>query len=176
MKKTVRLTESELVRLVKTIINEQDAYNPTRGLKNGDFLYTYVNGDTSKIVNVGVRNPWDAGNNEKKANFYASGLNIKWAGPYNPKTLEFEDTKGNKYKVIKLDNVGGGKIEVLTLGTPKKLPQLPNPSLTPKDEKLLPPETLKKLEDRKKSPTQQLPRRPLKGTIPPTYSYEGPVG
>lgn len=128
----------------KNIIKEQNtSYTPSRGLKDSDLLDVYMNGDKTKKVQVLVKEPFGTG--EQRARFIVklNGQSLEWVGPYDSKTLEFNDTKGNKYKVVKIYNAKNGN-EIISV-EPSAKPT--TPPAQPKKNLLLPPETIARLQN-----------------------------
>ena len=100
MKKILRLTESELVNLVKRVIEEQDKTS-TELFKSGDKLVMVKKRDNSPNptqVSVSVVSTWDDGSGENRGQLkFENGTEI--AGVIDAKKMEFGD-----YKIIKIND------------------------------------------------------------------------
>jgi hypothetical protein len=130
MKKVIRLTENDLVRLVKKVINEQN--NPVK-LKKGDIVTIVKKGDTSaKPVETDamVKVVYDAGSGKQRIGYKISGGN-EVQTDFDPMKMEFQD-----FKITKINGMG---LEELKKGTQVNIPSEPKKNL------LLSPETLKRL-------------------------------
>jgi hypothetical protein len=129
-KKVIRLTESDLVKIVKRIISEQNA--PVK-LKKGDIVTIVKKGDTtSKPVETDamVKVVYDAGNGQQRIGYKISGGN-EVQTDFDPKKMEFQG-----YKIVKVNGMGLGELSLKGEVTP--------PS-EPKKNLVLSPETLKRL-------------------------------
>lgn len=147
MKKILRLTESELVNLVKRVIEEQ-AKTSTELFKSGDKLVMVKKTDKSPNptqVSVSVVSTWDDGSGENRLQVkFDNGTEI--AGIIDTKKMEFGD-----YKIIKIND------KLVNQPTkPIKPPKVPNkgsnkivfPTPEKKRNLVLPPQTIAKIKNK----------------------------
>jgi len=130
MKKVVRLTESELVKLVKKVISEQNT--PVK-LKKGDIVTIVKKSDTSSkpVESLAlIKVVYDTGNGQQRIGYKISGGNESQTD-FDPNKMEFQD-----YKIVKVNGMGLGELSLKGEVTP--------PS-QPKKNLVLSPETLKRL-------------------------------
>ena len=141
MKKILRLTESELVNLVKRVIEEQ-AKTSTELFKSGDKLVMVKKTDKSPNptqVSVSVVSTWDDGLGENRGQLkFDNGTEI--AGIIDTKKMEFGD-----YKIIKINDK--------LVNQPTKVPNKgSNKIVFPTPEKkrnlVLPPQTIAKIKNK----------------------------
>ena len=104
MKKVVRLTESELVKLVKKVISEQNT--PVK-LKKGDIVTIVKKSDTSSkpVESLAlIKVVYDTGNGQQRIGYKISGGNESQTD-FDPKKMEFQD-----YKITKVNGMGLGEL------------------------------------------------------------------
>lgn len=125
MKRTLRLTESELITLVKRIIDEQTKSETPLDLKNKN-ITVIVKSSPYQEVNGRVTGLIDVGNGEKEISYVLDNGDVAEFVKYDENKMEFDN-----YKIVKIDgkpvNAAKSPTPKPVVTTPKKkTPQLPD--------------------------------------------------
>lgn len=146
MKKILRLTESELVNLVKRVIEEQ-AKTSTELFKSGDKLVMVKKTDKSPNPaqeTVSVVSTWDDGSGENRLQVKFDN-NVQMAGIIDTRNMEFRE-----YKIIKInDKPVNQPIKPPTPKVPNKgSKKIVFPTPEKKRNLVLPPQTIERLKNK----------------------------